>query len=183
MRAVVLPGANQPLEFRADHPAAGTGREGGEIIDVTACGVCHSDIHVVDGDFPSPLPMVLGHEVTGVHPEMGPVMVYAPWGCGNCQQCTDGEEMICANATEAGLFTDGGYSEQMWIKDRFYLAPLDGLDPQTGPAHRRQRTSPGLEGVGVVEVRGVVTGSSGMCRALLGVMQRDFAVAERCVGS
>jgi propanol-preferring alcohol dehydrogenase len=129
MRAVVLPAANQPLVVVDDHPAAGTGRRGGEIIDVTACGVCHSDIHVVDGDFPSPLPIVLGHEVTGVHSELGPVMLYAPWGCGNCQQCTDGEEMICANATEAGLFTDGGYSEQMWVKDRRYLAPLDGLDP------------------------------------------------------
>lgn len=129
MRAVVLPGAHQTLEYREDHPAAGTGCEGGEIIDVTACGVCHSDIHVVDGDFPSPLPMVLGHEVTGVHPELGPVMVYAPWGCRNCQQCHDGEEMICANATEAGIFTNGGYSEQMWVKDRRYLAPLGDLDP------------------------------------------------------
>ena len=129
MRAVVLPAAHEKLVVVDDHPAAGTDREGGEIIDVTACGVCHSDIHVVDGDFPSPLPIVMGHEVTGVHPEMGPVMLYAPWGCGNCQQCADGEEMICANATEAGLFTDGGYSEQMWVKDRRYLAPLDGLDP------------------------------------------------------
>jgi len=129
MRAVVLPGVGQDLEVRHDHPAAGTGKEGGEVIDVTACGVCHSDIHVVDGEFPSPLPLVLGHEVTGVHPEMGPVMVYAPWGCRNCRQCSAGEEMICADATEAGLFTDGGYSEQMWVKDRVYLAPLDGLDP------------------------------------------------------
>ena len=129
MRAVVLPAANEKLVVVDDHPAAGTGREGGEVIDVTACGVCHSDIHVVDGDFPSPLPIVMGHEVTGVHAELGPVMLYAPWGCGNCQQCSDGEEMICANATEAGLFTDGGYSEQMWVKDRRYLAPLDGLDP------------------------------------------------------
>lgn len=129
MRAVVLPGVGQRLELRHGHPAAGTGKEGGEIIDVTACGVCHSDLHVVDGEFPSPLPLVLGHEVTGVHPELGSVMVYAPWGCGACRQCRDGEEMICADATEAGLFTDGGYSDQMWVKDRFYLAPLDGLDP------------------------------------------------------
>jgi len=129
MRAVVLPAVGQALEVRDHHPEAGTGRDGGEILDVTACGVCHSDLHVVDGEFPSPLPLVLGHEVTGVHPEMGPVMVYAPWGCGACRQCRDGEEMICADATEAGLFTDGGYSDRMWIKDRRYLAPLDGLDP------------------------------------------------------
>jgi len=80
MRAVVLPAVGRSLEVRDDHPEAGTGRDGGEIVDVTACGVCHSDLHVVDGEFPSPLPLVLGHEVTGVHRDLGPVMVYAPWG-------------------------------------------------------------------------------------------------------
>ncbi len=127
MRAVVLPGINQPLDVRDDHPLPT--HEGGELIDVTACGVCHSDLHVVDGDFPSPLPLVLGHEVTGVHHELGPVMVYAPWGCGHCVQCADGLEMICTDSTEAGLFTDGGYAEQMWVPHRRYLASLGGLDP------------------------------------------------------
>ena len=131
MRAVVLPAVGRSLEVRDDHPEAGTGRDGGEIVDVTACGVCHSDLHVVDGEFPSPLPLVRGHEVTGVHRDLGPVMVYAPWGCGACRQCRDGEEMICADATEAGLFVDGGYSDRMWVAHRRYLAPLDGLDPFT----------------------------------------------------
>ncbi len=127
MHAVVCPGVDRPLEFRADHPEPS--RPGGEIIDVTACGVCHSDLHVVDGDFPSPLPLVLGHEVTGVHADLGPVMVYAPWGCRNCVQCDAGLEMICSGSTEAGLFTDGGYAQRMWVPERRYLAPLDGLDP------------------------------------------------------
>ena len=141
MRAVVLPAVGQALEVRDHHPEAGTGRDGGEIVDVTACGVCHSDLHVVDGEFPSPLPLVLGHEVTGVHPEMGPVMVYAPWGCGACRQCRDGEEMICADATEAGLFTDGlrrglGLS---WLVRGVFLASalslaLIGLAPGSWPA-------------------------------------------------
>jgi len=129
MRAVVLEGVGGPLAVRDDYPSAGTARSGGEVIEVTACGVCHSDLHVADGDYPSPLPLVLGHEVTGVHSELGPVMVYAPWGCGSCRQCLDGEEMICADATEAGLLTDGGYSERMWVKHSRYLAALDGLDP------------------------------------------------------
>lgn len=128
MKAVVLPGVGEALSVRADHPDPDPAR-GGEIIDVTACGVCHSDLHVVDGDYPSPLPLVMGHEVTGVHVELGPVMVYAPWGCGSCPQCDDGLEMICPDATEAGLIVDGGYAERMWVKDRRYLAPLDGLDP------------------------------------------------------
>lgn len=128
MRAVLATAANAPLELVGDYADPVASGEG-ELIDVTACGVCHSDLHVVEGVFPSPLPMVLGHEVTGVHHELGPVMVYAPWGCRSCVQCDQGLEMICANATEAGLFTNGGYADKMLVKHRRYLAPLNGLDP------------------------------------------------------
>ena len=75
MRAVLLNASNSPLVHIADHPEPDAGD--GLVLDVTACGVCHSDLHVVDGEFPSPLPLVLGHEVTGEHPELGPVMLYA----------------------------------------------------------------------------------------------------------
>ena len=84
MRAVLLTESGAPLTVVDDHPEpTGHGRpdDEGTVIDVSACGVCHSDLHVVDGIFGSSLPMILGHEVTGVHPELGPVMVYAPWGC------------------------------------------------------------------------------------------------------
>lgn len=126
MRAVILDAPNTPLRVvdRAV-PDAGSGL----VLDVTACGVCHSDIHVADGDFGTGEPIILGHEVTGVHPELGPVMLYAPWGCLNCQECAEHNEMICSDSTEAGLFTDGGYAEQMYVPDVRYLAPLDGLDP------------------------------------------------------
>lgn len=127
MRAVVLTESNAPLAYVDDHPEPVAGD--GLILDVTACGVCHSDIHVADGDFGKTPPIVLGHEVTGVHREMGPVMLYAPWGCGLCRECGDGNEMICSHATEAGLFTDGGYAERLHVPDARYLAPLDGLDP------------------------------------------------------
>jgi alcohol dehydrogenase, propanol-preferring len=102
---------------------------GSDVIDVVACGVCHSDLHVVDGDYPSPLPLVLGHEVTGMHPELGPVMVYAPWGCRNCPMCASGQEMLCPNGKEIGLFQDGGYTERFAVKDRAYLHSLGSLDP------------------------------------------------------
>lgn len=128
MRAVVLPGVGEALSVRTDHPDPDASA-GGEVIDVTACGVCHSDLHVVDGDYPTNLPIVLGHEVTGVHAELGPVMVYAPWGCGSCPQCSDGLEMMCPQGTEAGLVVDGGYAERMLVKDRRYLASIEGLDP------------------------------------------------------
>ena len=127
MRAVVLEAQNSPLTVVDDYPEPAA--DDAEVIDVIACGLCHSDLHVVDGEFPSPLPIVLGHEVTGIHPDMGPVIVYAPWGCGQCRQCAEGFEMICADATEAGLVVDGGYAERMGIADRTYLYPLGDLDP------------------------------------------------------
>ena len=130
MRAVLVTDTDAPLQFVADYAEPQISGDT-ELIDVTACGVCHSDLHVVEGVFPSPLPLVIGHEVTGVHAELGPVMVYAPWGCRSCVQCDDGLEMMCANATEAGLFGDGGYADRMAVKHRRYLAPLDGLDPVT----------------------------------------------------
>ena len=119
--------ANTPLVLVDDHPEPDG--DGGLVLDVTACGVCHSDIHVVDGDFGKEPPIILGHEVTGVHPDLGPVMLYAPWGCRSCAECAEGNEMICSDSTEAGLFTDGGYAERMRVPDLRYLAALDGLDP------------------------------------------------------
>lgn len=127
MRAVELQAFNSPLVVvERAAPVIGAGEE---LIDVTACGVCHSDIHVADGQFGSPLPLIPGHEVTGVHHELGPVMVYAPWGCRNCWICETGHEMICPDGAEAGLFRDGGYAEQMRVTHREYLQPLGDLDP------------------------------------------------------
>ncbi len=75
--------------------------------------------------------MIMGHEVVGIHEELGPVMVYPCWGClkPDCWACASGQEMICPNATEAGLFRNGGYAEKMLIKNRSYLLPLGNLDP------------------------------------------------------
>lgn len=129
MKAVVLSGVGATLEY-LDYPDPNpSGSE--TVIDVTACGVCHSDLHVVEGIYPSPLPMVMGHEVVGVHVELGPVMVYPCWGClkADCWACSSGQEMICPNATEAGLFRNGGYAEKMLIKNKSYLVPLGDLDP------------------------------------------------------
>jgi propanol-preferring alcohol dehydrogenase len=129
MRAVELQSFGAPLAV-VDRPTPAVG-PGEELIDVTACGVCHSDIHVVDGLFSSPLPLIPGHEVTGVHDELGPVMVYAPWGCRHCWLCETGHEMICPDGAEAGLFRDGGYAEQMRVTHRDYLRPIGDLDPVT----------------------------------------------------
>lgn len=129
MKAVVLNAVGAPLNY-SDYPDPSP--KGSEtLIQVTACGVCHSDLHVVEGVYPSPLPMIMGHEVVGIHEELGPVMVYPCWGClkPDCWACASGQEMICPNATEAGLFRNGGYAEKMLIKNRSYLLPLGNLDP------------------------------------------------------
>ncbi|MEC8999450.1 MAG: alcohol dehydrogenase catalytic domain-containing protein [Actinomycetota bacterium] len=127
MKAVELQAFGQPLVV-VDRPAPTIG-DGEHLVDVTACGVCHSDLHVVDGQWNSPLPLVLGHEVTGDHAELGPVMVYAPWGCRACWTCETGHEMVCPDAVEAGVISDGGYAEQMRVPHREYLQPLGDLDP------------------------------------------------------
>ncbi len=108
----------------------------GSVIEVVACGICHSDLHAAAGDYPTNLPIVLGHEVVGIHPELGTVLVYACWGCRqpDCWACASGQEMICPNATEAGLFRNGGYAERMEIPDDSYLVPIGDLDPyRTAP--------------------------------------------------
>ncbi|CAB4329555.1 unannotated protein [freshwater metagenome] len=129
MKAVVLNEVGAKLSY-LDYPDPSP--KGSEtVITVTACGVCHSDLHVVEGIYPSPLPMIMGHEVVGIHDELGPVMVYPCWGClkADCWACSSGQEMICPNATEAGLFRNGGYAEKMLIKNKSYLIPLGDLDP------------------------------------------------------
>ncbi len=102
----------------------------GVVVRVKAVGVCHSDLHVVEGYFSSsPLPLVLGHEVVGEVEGAGNVLVYTPWGCGECRFCQAGEEMICPQGREAGMFQDGGYAEYMLVPFRRYLFPIGDLDP------------------------------------------------------
>lgn len=129
MRAIALtsPGASLVV---SDVPEPAT-PSGGAVVDVLACGICHSDLHAAAGDYPTALPVILGHEVVGMHPELGPVLVYACWGCRQpeCWACSSGQENICPDATEAGLFRDGGYAERMAVPDIGYLVPLGDLDP------------------------------------------------------
>jgi propanol-preferring alcohol dehydrogenase len=128
VRAVVLRSFHESLELEERGLPAAHGDD--EVVGrVLACGVCHSDLHVVDGLFSSPLPLVLGHEITAEVDGYGSVLVYTPWGCGRCRFCEASEEMICPSGREAGLFQDGGYAEYVRIPSRRYLYPLGDLDP------------------------------------------------------
>jgi S-(hydroxymethyl)glutathione dehydrogenase/alcohol dehydrogenase len=95
-------------------------REGEVLVDIAACGVCHSDLHVVDGDMPEPLPLVLGHEASGVVAEVGAgvkslapgdhvVLALVP-ACGRCAECLRGRSNFCevgARMAATGTLADG----------------------------------------------------------------------------
>jgi propanol-preferring alcohol dehydrogenase len=128
MRAVVLPSFHAPLELE-ERPVPEPS-EGQVLVKVLACGVCHSDLHVVEGYFSgSPLPLVLGHEVAGELETGERVLVYTPWGCGECRFCLATEEMICPEGREAGMFQDGGYADYLLVPHERYIYPIGDLDP------------------------------------------------------
>ncbi|MDA3646512.1 zinc-binding dehydrogenase [Saccharopolyspora indica] len=103
MRAAVHTAANQPM--RIEELADPVPRAGEVAIDVRSCGACHSDLHVLKGELPFPVPAVLGHEVAGVISEVGPGVTGLAVGdpvvtsfimpCGQCAQCARGNEEIC----------------------------------------------------------------------------------------
>jgi propanol-preferring alcohol dehydrogenase len=140
------------------------------LLDVTAAGVCRSDLHVVDAA-PAPLaaamPFTLGHEVTGVVAAVGDevgnvsvgeaVAVYGPWGCGACGRCRSGSENYCANRARLGhagigLGRDGGMADAVLVAHERHLVPLRGLDPvQAAPLTDAGLTS--FHAVGLVAPR------------------------------
>jgi propanol-preferring alcohol dehydrogenase len=117
------------------------------LLKVTAAGVCHSDIAVMEWPaegFPYRLPMTLGHEGAGVVAALGagvdglaegdPVAVYGPWGCGLCAKCAEGKENYCLVAAERGinppgLGAPGAMAEYLVVDSPRHLTPIDGLDP------------------------------------------------------
>ncbi|WP_340539931.1 NAD(P)-dependent alcohol dehydrogenase [Nocardioides sp. GXZ039] len=120
-------------------------RAGGVLLEVTAAGMCHSDLHVVDspeGRLPFELPFTLGHEVAGTVIGLGDgvdaawlgrqVVVHGIWGCGTCRRCRAGRENYCLARPPAignGLGYDGGLAEYLVVPDTRYLVAADGLDP------------------------------------------------------
>lgn len=105
------------------------------LVAVEACGVCRTDLHVVDGDLPNPkLPLVPGHEIVGTVVEAGDDVRHLPVGgrvgipwlaytCGACRYCLSGQENLCDFARFTGYTVDGGYAEYA-VADARYCFPL-----------------------------------------------------------
>src|ERR1700754_1721118 len=144
MRAMVLERAGQPLrpaELPGPQPDAGQ-----VLILVGACGVCRTDLHIVDGELDKPkLPLVLGHQIVGEVVEAGEgAERFAPgervgvpwlgWTCGECRYCRSGRENLCDAAVFTGHGIDGGYAELTVADERFCFPLPDGFhDLQAAP--------------------------------------------------
>ena len=100
----------------------------GLVVDVLACGVCHTDLDLADS-VSTNTPHVLGHEVVVAGPGGEPCLVYASWGCRSCAHCRSGDEAMCPDVTIEGVHADGGYAEALVIPDESYLYPIGCLDP------------------------------------------------------
>jgi len=127
MKAAVLYEFGSPLLIEERPRPEPRGEE--VLVRVKGAGVCHSDLHIVDGMYSdSPLPLVPGHEISGEAEGIGEVLVYASWGCRSCELCSQGDEQLCAKAAEPGWARDGGYADYVIVPSKRYLLPLDGLD-------------------------------------------------------
>ncbi|MCQ4160431.1 alcohol dehydrogenase [Roseomonas sp. GC11] len=123
------------------------------LVEVTHCGVCHSDLHIWEGSYDLGsrgkmslkdrgvvLPLAMGHEVVGRVVRLGPeakgvavgdLRIVFPWlGCGKCARCQAGEDNMCAVAARSlGVFQHGGYATHVMARSPRHLVAFDGLDP------------------------------------------------------
>jgi propanol-preferring alcohol dehydrogenase len=133
MKAMLLDSPGRPLraaEIETPQPAPDQ-----VLLRVKACGVCRTDLHVVDGELPRPkLPLVPGHEVVGVVEAAGDGVndvqlgdrlgvPWLGWTCGECDYCRRGQENLCDRALFTGYQLNGGYAEYL-VADRRYCFPI-----------------------------------------------------------
>ena len=133
-----------PLAFR-DVPLPAPG-ESEVRVRIAACGVCHTDLHIVEGDLKLPkLPVVPGHQIVGVVDARGTGarafhegdrvgIPWLNWTCGECRHCIKGLENLCERARFTGFHADGGFAEATVIHEAFaYALPENFPDLQAAP--------------------------------------------------
>jgi propanol-preferring alcohol dehydrogenase len=144
MRAMILEKPGQPLMLQeVAVPKPGPSQV---LIRVKACGVCHTDLHIVDQELAHPkLPLIPGHEIVGDVVEMGEKVrglelgarVGVPWmgyTCGECRFCQRGQENLCENARFTGYTIDGGFAEYTVADEHFVFSlPESYGDAEASP--------------------------------------------------
>jgi len=122
MRAMVLDAPNQLLQLR-DVPKPKQRDVGQVLVRISACAVCRTDLHIVDGELLEPkLPLIPGHEIVGRVEKIGHAVKtfregdrvgipWLGWTCGECKFCRSGRENLCPRARFTGYTIDGGYAE------------------------------------------------------------------------
>ena len=133
--AVVAKGRRVEVVEKTLRPLA----HGEALLKMQCCGVCHTDLHVKNGDFGDKTGVVLGHEGVGIVAEVGPgVTSLKPgdrasvaWfyqGCGHCEYCNTGNETLCRQVKNAGYTVDGGMAEFCIVSADYAVKVPDGLD-------------------------------------------------------
>jgi propanol-preferring alcohol dehydrogenase len=170
MRAMVLERQREPLRKKTVQvPEPGPGQV---LIRVHACGVCRTDLHIVDGELANPkLPLILGHEIVGRVVRRGSLSsrlsigqrVGVPWlgyTDGRCRHCRRGRENLCDNALFTGYTLDGGYAEYaVAYEDYCFSLPPSSSDAEAAPlmcagligyrSYRMATQEPGAERLGL----------------------------------
>jgi 6-hydroxycyclohex-1-ene-1-carbonyl-CoA dehydrogenase len=165
MKAAMFYGPGQPFQIEeVPTPRAGLGQV---LVKVSACGVCHTDLHYTDHNVPTfkPPPLILGHEASGLIEALGEgvtgravgdrVLLPAVYGCGTCEACRRGRENICSQMVMFGNNIDGAFAEYIAVSQHLVFSLPDTLplvessiiaDAITTPYHavvNRGRVKPG----------------------------------------
>ena len=131
---MVLEAPGRPLRLvDREVPRPGPGEL---LLEVRACGVCRTDLHLLDGELDVPAPRVLGHQIVGVvaGEDRRVGVPWLGWTCGECRDCRSGRENLCARARFTGRDVDGGFADHAVADARFCLPLPDGYpDLQAAP--------------------------------------------------
>ncbi len=138
MKAVSVKDSGVGIEI--SERAIPTLKQGEALVKMEYCGVCHTDLHVANGDFGKVPGRILGHEGIGIVTEVANDVtslkvgdrVSIAWffkGCGYCEYCTTGRETLCRNVQNAGYSVDGGMSEYAVVVADYAVKVPEGLDP------------------------------------------------------
>ncbi len=179
MRAMILDQPGKPLALRDFPVPEPYGRQ--VLLQVLACAVCRTDLHVVDGELPNPkLPLIPGHEIVGRVARLGDQasllsvgqrvgMPWLGWTCGECSYCRAGNENLCADARFTGYTLDGGYAE-FTVADERYCVPIPESYSDAGAAP--------LLCAGLIGYRSLVRAGDAKCLGIYGFGAAAHIVAQ-----